>query len=212
MPIESFTFNPFQENSYVLIDPLEQCWIIDPGCFTGEEEKMLTSFIEQNGLNPVAVVNTHCHIDHVLGNSFCKHKYDIPIYIPKGEQEVLLASKVIADTYGFPEYQYVEPDGYIEEGGIPALGMKIDILQVPGHSPGHVAFYVESSSDLIAGDVLFYQSIGRTDLPGGDYDTLIKSIQEVLYDLPVEVKVYPGHGPTTTIGFEKKYNPFCGIR
>lgn len=212
LKIQEFTFNPFQENTYVLYDDTKEAVIIDPGCYEEDEKRELVEFIESNDLKVVKLLNTHGHIDHVLGNSFVKDKFKVNLYIHKIEEPVMRAVKAYAGNYGFPMYQEASIDGYLEEGNSITFGkQQFKILFVPGHSPGHVAFYHENEKVLIGGDVLFQNSIGRTDLPGGNFDTLINSIHEKLFTLPDDVVVYAGHGPTTTIGFEKATNPFCAL-
>jgi len=212
MVVKSFTFNPLQENTYILHDETKSCVIVDPGCYEKDEKETLAAYIAANSLQVKALLNTHCHIDHVLGNSFVKEKYKVALHIHQREEAVLRAAKVIAPHYGIYHYEENEADDFIDENGTIAVGNQVlSILFVPGHSPGHVAFYHAESKTLIAGDVLFYNSIGRTDLPGGNYDTLIESIHQKLFTLPDDVTVYPGHGPETTIGFEKQTNPFCAL-
>lgn len=212
LSLQSFTFNPFQENTYVLYDETGDCVIIDPGCYEPDEQKALTDFIKTNGLRVTALLNTHCHIDHVLGNAFVKRTYNVKLYIHPKDEPVLRAVQAYAPNYGFVRYEESEPDGYLEEGQYVTFGnQKLAILFTPGHAPGHIVFYNEETRILIGGDVLFFNSIGRTDLPGGDYNTLISSIHEKLFTLPGDVTVYPGHGPKTTIDHEKRTNPFCGI-
>jgi hydroxyacylglutathione hydrolase len=210
--IKSFEFNPFQENTYVLYDETNECIIIDPGCADPEEEKQLLSFIDKNNLKVKKLINTHCHIDHVLGNALVKRQFGVNLILHKSETPVLAAVKAYASNYGFFTYQDSEPDEFIAEGDEVRFGnQSLNVLFVPGHSPGHIALYDPVSKVVIGGDVLFLNSIGRTDLPGGDYDTLIASIQEKLFALPDDVTVYCGHGPATTIGYEKKSNPFCAL-
>lgn len=212
LQIKHFEFNPFQENTYVLYDETRACVIIDPGCSDKREEEQLKNFIAQNHLTVTQLVNTHCHIDHVLGNAFVKQTYGVKLYINKIEEPLLRAVKTYAPNYGFFGYQDSEADEFLTEKNTLTVGNEtLKILFVPGHSPGHLAFYHEPSRSLIGGDVLFYNSIGRTDLPGGDYDTLIGSIHQKFFTLPDEVTVYCGHGPATKIGHEKRTNPFCAI-
>jgi len=209
LQIASMTFNPFQENTYVLYDASGSCIIVDPGCYEPDEQEELKTFISQNKLRVEKLLNTHCHIDHVVGNEFVKQTYGVGLYIHPLDEPVLRAVSAYAPNYGFNRYQPATVDGYLEEGGEVTLGqVKFNILFVPGHAPGHVAFYSEADKTLISGDVLFYNSIGRTDLPGGNYETLEKSIRKELYRLPDDTTVYPGHGPKTSIGFEKRTNPF----
>lgn len=210
--LQSFVFNPLQENTYVLYDDTKECVVIDPGCYDADEKNDLSDFIDTNGLTVSMLLNTHCHVDHVLGNAFVKERYKTKLYIHPGEEPTLKAVKVYAPHYGFYQYHETEPDAYLEPGKAITFGrQKLEVLFVPGHSPAHVAFYHPEEKILIGGDVLFYNSIGRTDLPGGDFDTLIRSIHEKLFTLPDEVTVYPGHGPETTIGYEKRTNPFCAL-
>lgn len=210
--LQSFVFNPLQENTYVLFDETKECVIIDPGCLEREEEEELSNFIQNEELKVTLLLNTHCHVDHVLGNYFVKEKYKVPLLIHPNDLPVLKAVKVYAPSYGIYQYQETEPDGYLKEGETIRFGnQNLRVLFVPGHAPGHVAFYHEADKLVIGGDVLFYNSIGRTDLPGGNFDTLITSIHNVLFKLPDDVTVYPGHGPETTIGFEKRTNPFCAL-
>lgn len=211
--LQAFTFNAFAENTFLLWDNHKQGTIIDPGCYDKEEIETLADFITQENIQIKQIVATHCHVDHVLGVSALKHKYRVPYIIPEKEKSVLQAVKVYAPMYGFHLYQEAEADAYFDGTQEIWVGNeKGKILQVPGHSPGHVAFYFEKEKFVIGGDVLFRESIGRTDLPGGSFDVLINSIHQQLFVLPDDVVVYPGHGPATTIDYEKKYNPFCAIR
>ena len=210
--VQSFVFNPFQENTFVLYDETKECIIIDPGCSDEQENLELRRFIDQQKLKVKLLVNTHCHIDHVLGNRFIRDTYKVNLLIHRAEEPVLKAAEVYAPSYGFHDYQHQAPDAFLEEGDMIVVGnQSFQVLLVPGHSPGHVAFYSENNRLLIGGDVLFYNSVGRTDLPGGNHHLLISSIHNKLFTLPDHVKVYPGHGPETTIGFEKKTNPFCAL-
>lgn len=212
LKIQKFVFNPFQENTYVLYDETRDAVIVDPGCYENYEKQELQEFIESNELNVTMLLNTHGHIDHVLGNTFVKDKFQVKLFIHKTDEPVMRAVKAYAGNYGFPLYQEASVDGYLEEGNTISFGNQLfKILLVPGHSPGHVAFYNEKEKVVIGGDVLFQNSIGRTDLPGGNFDTLINSIHEKLFTLPDDVVVYAGHGPKTTIGFEKVTNPFCAL-
>jgi hydroxyacylglutathione hydrolase len=212
LEVKKFVFNPFMENTYVLFDETSECMIIDPGCTEKDEETELVEFIQGKNLTVKKLINTHCHIDHVLGNAFVKSKYGVDLFIHRIEEAVLKAVKTYASNYGFFQYQDSAPNQFLNEGDTVSFGnQQFQVLFVPGHSPGHIALYHSSSKTLISGDVLFENSIGRTDLPGGDFDTLIKSIHQKLFTLPDEVTVYCGHGSETTIGFEKRTNPFCAI-
>jgi hydroxyacylglutathione hydrolase len=210
--IQPFVFNPFQENTFVLFDETKKCIIIDPGCYEESEKEELASFIRQQELDVKFLLNTHCHIDHILGNSYVKEKYGVKLLISKLEEPVLMSVKVYAPNYGFMQYHEASPDAYLKEGDVVKFGnTNLNVIFVPGHSPGHIAFYDPENQVLIGGDVLFFNSIGRTDLPGGDYNTLINSIHQKLFTLPDQITVYPGHGPETTIGYEKRANPFCAL-
>ena len=208
--VVSFTFNPFQENTYLVIDDSKDCAIFDPGCFDAGERQILQQYIDSENLRPVRLINTHCHIDHVLGNQFVHNTYKLPLEIHKGELPVLESCVQVAQFYGVP-YDQVSPapGRFIEEGEEVQIGnTTLKALFTPGHSPASLSFYCEEDQFLIAGDVLFFESIGRTDLPGGDHATLIQSIKEQLFPLGGGVQVYPGHGPATSIGYEKDHNPF----
>ena len=208
--VVALTFNPFEENTYLLYDDTKACVIFDPGCYTADDKKVLTDTISSLELRPERLINTHCHIDHVFGNHFVAEQYGLELEIHKGELPVLKAVEQVAELYAIPLYDpMVEPGKFIEAGDTIKFG-ESELLAIftPGHSPASLSFYAESDKILIAGDVLFYGSIGRTDLPGGDFDTLIKSIKEGLFPLGDEVVVFPGHGPKTSIGFEKINNPY----
>ena len=210
--IKSFVFNPFQENTYVLFDETKEAIVIDPGCFDAAEKKQLDNFIAANSLKVVLLLNTHCHIDHVLGNYHVKEKYKVPLKLHRLDEPQLRAIKSYATNYGIDNFEETTPDGYLDESDKIKWGeSQLDILFLPGHAPGHLAFYSEKQKFIVAGDVLFQGSIGRTDLPGGDMDTLIDSIQQKLFVLPDNTTVHSGHGSATTIGKEKVSNPFVGI-
>ncbi|MBT32624.1 MAG: MBL fold hydrolase [Thalassobius sp.] len=211
--IKFFTNGGFGENTYILSDESKSCIIIDPGCYQKVEEEEIKNYISENNLKVEKIVNTHCHIDHVLGNYTMKKAYNAPIYIPENEVEVLKAVPLFAPMWGFPAYQEQEPDFLIkrEQKTIEFGNTTLEILYVPGHSPGHLAYYHKEEKFCINGDVLFRMSVGRTDLPGGNHSQLMDSIRNVMYQLPDDVTVYCGHGDETTIGFEKKHNPFCRV-
>lgn len=212
LTVQVFTFNAFAENTYVVFDETREAVIIDPGCYTHEEQKELVSFIAKNNLQIKYILNTHCHIDHVLGNSFVKDLYHAPLLIHRMEEPVLRSVKNYAPVYGYEGYREALPDQYLSEDEPVFFGnTSWEVLFLPGHSVGHVGFYDAKEKVVIAGDVLFAGSIGRTDLPGGNFDTLINSIHQKLFHLPNDTVVHPGHGPTTTIGQEKIDNPFCAL-
>ncbi len=209
MKLKFFTFNPFAENTYILYDATKECAIIDPGMSNPREEKELTDFIESEGLKPVLLLNTHCHIDHVLGNHHIAEIYGLKLSSHKGEVPVLDSGIMVSQMYGIPYTASPPISEFLEGGDTVSFGnTSLKVLLTPGHSPASISFFHSSSKTLIAGDVLFQGSIGRTDLPGGDYDTLIHSIESQFYPLGDDVVVYPGHGPSTTIGAEKRTNPF----
>ena len=209
MTVTGFTFNPFSENTYVLHDQTGECVIIDPGCYEKQEQDTLRSFLAEHKLKVVLLLNTHCHIDHVFGNKFITDTYQVPFLIHPEEVATLQAVPVYAPAYGFTHYQPAAPTGFLTPGENITFGQtELQVLFTPGHAPGHVVFYHQESQVCLGGDVLFQRSIGRTDLPGGDFDTLIRSIRTQLFTLPDAVRVYPGHGPSTTIWEEKQANPF----
>lgn len=209
MKIEKFTFGPFQENTYVLYDESGECAIVDPGCFTSSEQQEVQAFVHDAKLKPVLLLNTHCHIDHVAGNRFVFDTYGLKPIIHKADLPILNMQEQTGMLYGLRSDKSPEPEKFIEEGDVIEFGeTRLEVLFTPGHCPGHVTFYNREEKIIVAGDVLFYNSIGRTDLPGGDHGTLIASIKNKLFPLGDDITVYCGHGPETTIGFEKKTNPF----
>ena len=207
--IETFIFNAFQENTYLLSDPSGECIIIDAGCEEPVEKEELAAYLEDHGLKPVKLVNTHCHVDHILGVAYLAKKYNLPFYFHAAEKALFAHSKNQADMFGLSLELPPEPAGFLNDGDQISFGEStLDVIHIPGHSPGGILIHDPAGKNLISGDVLFRDSIGRTDLPGGDYDSLIGGIKEKLFGLDPETVVYPGHGPTTTIGLEKESNPF----
>lgn len=207
--VHHFVFNDFQENTYILYDDTLECVIIDPGCYDPAERDELVDFISRHGLRPVRLINTHCHIDHVFGNKFVSENYGLSLEIHAGEQFVLDYTPKVAEMYGLHYEPSPRPGRYLTDGEVIHFGATaLEAIYTPGHSPASLSFYCQKSQFVIAGDVLFYGSIGRTDLPGGDYQTLIDSIEQRLLPLGDEVKVYSGHGRETSIGHEKRHNPF----
>ncbi len=210
--ITTFVFSPIQENTYLLYNEQKDCMIIDPGCFFPAEKQKLKNAIEEMGLNPVLLLNTHCHLDHVFGNGFVNETWNLQPHIHLLEQPVLDRAGEAGKKWGLPFDNYTGPVTYLQEGDTVTLGEdNFNVLFTPGHSPGSISFYNEAQGFIISGDVLFDRSIGRTDLPGGHYDTLIDSIQQKLFTLPDDTKVYSGHGNPTTTGFEKMNNPFVKL-
>ena len=208
--IKSLTFNPFQENMYVLSDETNECIIIDPGCYEPQEKEELISYIKANNLLPKRLLNTHCHIDHVFGNKLIAETYNLGLEIHKDDLPVLESVAQVAHLYNIPNVdESPKPSAFLNERDKIIFGnSELDILFVPGHAPGHIAFVNHKQKFVIGGDVLFYTSIGRTDLPGGDHATLINSIKTNFFSLGDDYEVYSGHGMKTTIGFEKANNPF----
>ncbi len=209
MHIHAFTFNPFAENTYVLYDDTGECVIVDPGCYDKDERKQLTDFISSNDLKPVRLINTHCHVDHVFGVPFVCEEYALDLEIHKGELTVLQYAEQIGLMYGTPVDPMPQPGRFLDEGDVVNFGdTTLEIFFTPGHSPASICFYDNVGQQLLSGDVLFKDSIGRTDLPGGDYETLMRSIFTALMPLDDAVRVFPGHMDPTTIGDERKRNPF----
>ena len=209
--IVAFTFNAFSENTYLLIDEATRATaIVDPGAYSPAEQQTLRAYIEQEKLDVQYLFNTHAHIDHVLGNAFVLKQYPgIPFLLHTLDLPTLRAVPTYAGPYGFPAYEGVEPTGELAAGQVIKLGeSELQVRFAPGHAPGHVVLYDAAGGQLVGGDVLFKSSIGRTDLPGGDHATLIQSIRRELFTLPDATVVYPGHGPSTTIGAERRSNPF----
>ena len=207
--VQIFEFNPFAENTYVVYDESGECIIFDPGCYTPEERHMLQSFIEKNQLRVVRLINTHCHLDHIFGNNFVHKTWSLLPELHRAEMPVLKQYPAICIYYGVPAESSPMPERFIEAGDTVTFGhTRLEVMLTPGHSPGSLSFYCRESGFVLSGDVLFMESIGRTDLPGGNSDTLLESIRSQLFTLPGETLVYSGHGPTTTIRHEKEYNPF----
>ena len=209
MKLKKFVFNPFQENTYLIWDEENNCAIIDPGCADEHERKELVGFIEENELKPVKLLNTHCHVDHVLGNKFLAEKYNLKLEMHKAEIPVLNAVPSYGAQYGFETGEMAKPEVFLEHGDQVQIGsIELEVIYTPGHSPGGICFYHIPTKQIIVGDALFYGSIGRTDLPGGNHAQLIDAIKKELLTLPEDVQVHSGHGPSTNIGFEKAHNPF----
>lgn len=207
--LKSFEFSPIRENTYLIYNEFNECIIIDPGCYYDHEKDELLQFINKMDLKPELLLNTHCHLDHVFGNRFIAEKFNLTLHIHKNEKLVLYHAPAIGLMYNLPFDNYAGEIIYVEEGDSIKLGKdSLKVLLTPGHSPGSLSFYHEEVGFVVSGDALFYRSIGRTDLPGGNHAQLLKSIREQLFTLPQETKVYSGHGPATTIGDEISDNPF----
>ena len=208
--VQKFTFNPFMENTYVLYDSSKECVIIDPGCFTNEEEQILSNFISENKLNPVMLWHTHSHLDHMFGSSYVMNTYNIELWIHNEDFQTLMAFNRACDMYGIPVKNNPPKESkfFDLQNGITFGNSTIEVRFVPGHAPGHVVFISNESNFVVNGDCLFDGSIGRTDLPGGNYHQLKESIRKELFSLNENMVVYCGHGSETTIGKEKQSNPF----
>lgn len=207
--IKSFVCNPYQENTYLLYDDTGSTAIIDPGMYGPYEEKQLSDFIRAEGLRPELLLNTHCHIDHVLGNRYCYDQYGLLPQFHEGELPLLMEVQNYAPQMGIRYDVSPIAETFLPSSGTVSFGQHgLELIFAPGHSPAHLCFYSRDANFLIGGDVLFKGSIGRTDLPGGNHQQLLDSIAYKLYVLPAETVVYPGHGPQTTIGHEKNTNPF----
>lgn len=207
--VEKFVVNPLGENSFVISDETKECIFIDPGFYFDDEYEEIRVYLENQHLKPVKIINTHCHFDHLMGVEFVREKYQVPFYVHADDAIWIERAVEQAKTFGFEMNPVSPANKFITGNDIIKFGnTEFKIIHVPGHSPGHVVFYSEQNKILMAGDVLFYGSIGRTDLPGGNYQTLISGIEEKLLVLPDDTRVYCGHGPETTIGFEKRNNPF----
>lgn len=207
--VKIFSFNPLSENTYLLYTEDKNCMIVDPGCYFDHEKDELVLFVQKNGLKPTCLVNTHCHLDHVFGNKFIHEQFGLELHLHEMEKKVLEMAPASGLMWNIPFDNYAGPLHTIGEESPLVFGKHVlNILHTPGHSPGSICLYSADQGFVIGGDVLFRESVGRTDLPGGNPDQLLKSIEEKLYTLPDETTVYPGHGMPTQIGYEKLNNPF----
>jgi hydroxyacylglutathione hydrolase len=207
--LKQFVCNPYQENTYLLYDDQGNCAIIDPGMYGQQEEIEFLKFIREQELTPTLLLNTHCHIDHVLGNHFVHEHFGLFPQFHEGELPLLIEVQNYAPQMGIRYETSPIADQFLGDTGSVSFGEEeLQLILVPGHSPAHLCFYHKKQKFVIGGDALFKGSIGRTDLPGGNHDQLLTSIREKLYSLPDDITVYPGHGPSTTIGEEKRSNPF----
>ena len=209
MKIFKFVFSPIEENTYILVDESGDCAIVDCGCYDKQEFRKLEDFIKENSLNPVLLLNTHCHLDHIFGNRFVLEKYGLKTFSCELDEMNRKDAVRHAMLFGLTMEDPPEPAGFISDNQIVSFGStELVALHVPGHTSGSLAFYSEKNGCVFTGDALFAGSIGRTDLQGGDYNTLIESIKCKLFVLPPSTVVYSGHGNETTIGKELKSNPF----
>lgn len=209
MNVARMIFNPFQENTYVVWDQTGECVIIDAGFVTPREEESLANFIGERGLKPVMALNTHGHVDHILGVQALKERYGVPFAVHSADKFLIDTAPMHGSIYGFNDVRVPEVDIDLKDMEEIKFGdTTLKIIHTPGHTPGHVAFYNEKDKTLFTGDTLFKESIGRTDLPGGDYGWIMRSIIERLLPLGGDVRFYSGHGPDSTLGHEMNYNPF----
>ena len=207
--VKVFVFNPVQQNTYILYNNAGKAIIVDPGCYFTTEQEKLKQFLRDNSLTPVQLLNTHCHLDHVFGNKWVHETFGLELYLHPNEELVLQYAPISGEKWGLPFVNYTGQLHFLHDGDVITLDEdELKVLLTPGHSPGSICFYNEHQNFVIGGDVLFYESIGRTDLPGGNHATLLSSIQEKLMVLPNETVVYNGHGQSTTIEHEKLHNPF----
>lgn len=209
LKVKSFVFSPLQENTYLLYNEQGDTAIIDPGCYVENERKILVDFIKKNELKPVILLNTHGHLDHIFGNAFVQQYYNLVPHIHPLENPILNLAEASGIKWGLPFTPYAGDYAYIQHNQIINIGQdSLKVIFTPGHSPGSVSFYAEKQQFIVSGDVLFRESIGRTDLYLGNYNQLIQTITQEFYSLDEETTVYSGHGMPTTIKHEKVYNPF----
>lgn len=207
--LKTFVFNAFQVNTYLIYDEDGNCIIVDPACYDEYEQNQLKEFITQNNLKPKYLINTHCHIDHILGNPFVYHEYGLKPMIHKAGLPFLDGAQEYASGFGFDVNEIIEPDTFLEDEAVIKLNeTDLIIKYTPGHADGSVCIVNEKQKWIITGDLLFYGSIGRTDLPSGSLETLLRSIREKIFIYDDEYMIFPGHGRETVIGFEKKHNPY----
>ncbi|UBM61009.1 MBL fold metallo-hydrolase [Marinilongibacter aquaticus] len=207
--VKKFTFSPFQENTYLLYDEGGQAVVIDPGCLFQEEKEELGQYIKEQKLTLKAVLQTHTHLDHVFGSQYIKRNFKVPMWMHKADLPILEDVEKRCEMYGIPGYEPVEPDAFLEEGDVLEIGeIRLEVIFVPGHAPGHIAFVNRAEKYIIGGDCLFRESVGRTDFPLCSHSDLMHSIQTKFFSLPDDFLVYAGHMDETTIGHEKKFNPF----
>ena len=206
--IKTFTFNPFQENTYVITNANKACWIVDPGMFSASENEELLHYIKSQNLTPKAIINTHAHLDHILGVHFLQETFEIPFYIHELDEPTLQYGPIAASMYGLGTIQMPKSCNFYKDELFDLGGTPIQVIHTPGHAPGHVILYCASENWVINGDMLFAGSIGRTDLPGGNHELLLEKVRSEIFSLPNDYVLYPGHGIDTTVESEKSQNPF----
>ncbi len=209
MNIATLVFNPIQENTYVVWDDTGECAVVDAGNSNPKEDAALRNFLDGHGLKPVLAVNTHGHFDHTMGVEFLRREFGIPFALSRKDQFLLDTAQVSGSLFGVKTARMPAIDVDLDEHEEVRFGNTVlKVIPTPGHTPGHVALYEPKSKNLFTGDTLFRESIGRTDLPGGDYSWIMRSILEQLLPLGDEVVIWPGHGEKSTLGHESLYNPF----
>ena len=213
LQINSFVFNPFGENTYVIFDETKECVIIDPGCYTASEEDRLFGYIDQHQLKPLMVINTHGHVDHVVGNNAVKRRYGIKVAAHPGTHPDITQAKRQAVWLGFQPVGDIDlPDMDLQDDEVIKIGeSNLEVICTPGHARGSISLYAPVEGWVLTGDALFCRSVGRTDLPGGNFDELRESIRGRLFTLPNDTEVFSGHGESTTIGEEKDFNPYVAV-
>ena len=213
LQINSFVFNPFGENTYVIFDETKECVIIDPGCYTASEEDRLFGYIDQHQLKPLMVINTHGHVDHVVGNNAVKRRYGIKVAAHPGTHPDITQAKRQAVWLGFQPVGDIDlPDMDLQDDEVIKIGeSNLEVICTPGHARGSISLYAPVEGWVLTGDALFCRSVGRTDLPGGDFEELRESIRGRLFALPNDTEVFSGHGESTTIGEEKDFNPYVAV-
>ena len=213
LQIHSFVFNPFGENTYVVHEETKECVIIDPGCSSAFEEDRLFGYIDQHQLKPIMIINTHGHVDHVVGNNAVKRRYGIPVAAPPDTHPDFAQAKRQAVWLGFQPVGDIDlPDADLQDDQEIKVGDSvIEVICTPGHARGSVSLYAPVEGWVLTGDALFCRSVGRTDLPGGNFEELRESIRTRLFALPDDTEVFSGHGESTTIGEEKDFNPYVAV-
>lgn len=208
--VDVLPINPWQENTYILSDETKECVVIDPGCLSTEERKYVADFIESKQLKPVRLLQTHLHLDHVFGSAFIAETYNLGLEAHEGDEFLIDQTVSYAQQFGMEVDKNPPPiSNYLNEGDTISFGQsELKVIHVPGHSPGGVVFYCEADKIAIVGDAIFKESIGRTDLPGGDFDTLINGLKSKILVLDDDVELFPGHGPSSKVGHERQSNPF----
>jgi glyoxylase-like metal-dependent hydrolase (beta-lactamase superfamily II) len=213
LQLYSFVFNPFSENTFIIYDETRKCVIIDPGCSSPSEVDELLGFIDLHQLEPIMVINTHGHIDHIIGNEPVKKHYGIQAAAHPEVKNDFVRSRQQAMMFGMPLMEECKlPEIELEDCEIIQVGNgNLEVISTPGHAQGSISLYAQVEGWVFTGDALFCRSIGRTDFPGGNFETLRESIRTRLFTLPNDTEVFCGHGESTTIGEEKDFNPYVAV-